>query len=102
MLTCPPADLSAWTTLTVAVRTAVRGSHGEGALAKPYVKSGPDCTWRDGDTHAVGSSAAGTVVSYDLAVVTDRDRVCEIGMQFVYATAATGGSAVHVDRVVVR
>jgi mannan endo-1,4-beta-mannosidase len=97
-----PADLSARTTLTATVRTAAWGSHGEGTLAKPYVKSGPDCAWHDGGTHAVGSSAAGTVVSYNLAGVTGRDRVCEIGMQFVYDTAATGGSAVYVDRVVVR
>jgi hypothetical protein len=60
--------------------------------AKPYLKSGPDCTWRDGGAHAVGSATAGTVVSYNLTGITDRDEVCEIGVQFVYDAESSGGS----------
>ncbi|MFE9127842.1 hypothetical protein ACFYOF_20945 [Streptomyces sp. NPDC007148] len=95
-----PVDWSGRTTFAAVARTAPWGNHADGTRAKLYVRSGPDCTWHDGGTHPVDS--AGTALSYNLTGVAGLNHVCEAGVQFIYASGASGGSAVYVDHATLR
>ncbi|WDZ87064.1 glycosyl hydrolase [Micromonospora cathayae] len=93
-------SLAGRTALRATARTAPWGNHGAGTQAKLYVKTGPGWQWYDGGTVTVSST--GTTLTLDLGAVANLGDIREIGVQFVPAGGASGGSAVYVDNVTVQ
>ncbi|MFY1598341.1 glycosyl hydrolase [Micromonospora sp. WMMD737] len=93
-------SLAGRSTLRATARVAPWGNHAAGTQAKLYVKTGSGWQWYDSGAVTVGSS--GTTLVLNLGGVASLGDVREIGVQFVPAGGAGGGSAVYVDNVTVQ
>ena len=92
-------SLSGKVTLRAVARVAPWGNHAGGTQARLYIKTGSSWQWYDGGAVTVGST--GTALSLTLTGVANLGDVREVGVQFIPAAGAGGGSAIYVDNVTV-